>query len=64
MAKGYGFAGEGDTSDRRARPRRPRLLGDAHFTEMYAMDFPTDSILMSHMGEGNWKDRPLDRRCG
>jgi L-arabinose isomerase len=30
---------------------------------MYAMDFPTDSILMSHMGEGNWllarEDRPV-----
>ena len=35
----------------------------AHFTEMYAMDFPSDSVLMSHMGEGNWKivrsDRPV-----
>ena len=39
------------------------LIGDAHFTEMYAMDFPSDSVLMSHMGEGNWKiarkDRPV-----
>ena len=39
------------------------LIGDAHFTEMYAMDFPSDSILQSHMGEGNWKiarsDRPV-----
>jgi L-arabinose isomerase len=39
------------------------LLGDTQFTEMYAMDFPTDSILMSHMGEGNWRlardDRPV-----
>jgi L-arabinose isomerase len=39
------------------------LIGDAHFTEMYAMDFPSDSILMSHMGEGNWKiarsDQPV-----
>ena len=38
------------------------LIGDAHFTEMYAMDFPSDSVLMSHMGEGNWavarEDRP------
>jgi L-arabinose isomerase len=37
------------------------LIGDAHFTEMYAMDFPTDSILMSHMGEGNWKVARADR---
>ena len=39
------------------------LLGDTQFTEMYAMDFPSDSILMSHMGEGNWAlardDRPV-----
>jgi L-arabinose isomerase len=39
------------------------LLGETQFTEMYAMDFPTDSILMSHMGEGNWRlarqDRPV-----
>ena len=31
------------------------LIGDAHFTEMYAMDFPSDSILQSHIGEGNRK---------
>jgi L-arabinose isomerase len=31
------------------------LLGETQFTEMYAMDFPSDSILMSHMGEGNWR---------
>jgi L-arabinose isomerase len=39
------------------------LLGDTQFTEMYAMDFGRDAILMSHMGEGNWalarEDRPV-----
>ena len=39
------------------------LFGPTQFTEMYAMDFPSDSILMSHMGEGNWAlardDRPV-----
>jgi L-arabinose isomerase len=39
------------------------LLGPTQFTEMYAMDFPSDSILMSHMGEGNHalarEDRPV-----
>jgi L-arabinose isomerase len=29
---------------------------------MYAMDFPTDSILMSHMGEGNWRVARTDRK--
>jgi L-arabinose isomerase len=63
MAKGYGFAGEGDTLTAALVRAGHVLLGDAHFTEMYAMDFPTDSILMSHMGEGNWKiarsDKPV-----
>jgi L-arabinose isomerase len=39
------------------------LLGETQFTEMYAMDFARDAILMSHMGEGNWTmarpDRPV-----
>jgi L-arabinose isomerase len=39
------------------------LLGETQFTEMYAMDFDRDAILMSHMGEGNWRlareDRPV-----
>ncbi|MFC4560905.1 arabinose isomerase [Nocardiopsis mangrovi] len=55
MAEGYGFAGEGDVLAAAVVHAGHRLAGDGHFTEMYAMDFPTDSILMSHMGEGNWK---------
>ncbi|MFB9800507.1 L-fucose/L-arabinose isomerase family protein [Streptomonospora salina] len=55
MAKGYGFAGEGDALAASIVYAGHELAGDGHFTEMYAMDFPTDSILMSHMGEGNWK---------
>ncbi|WP_106585658.1 L-fucose/L-arabinose isomerase family protein [Murinocardiopsis flavida] len=62
MAKGYGFAGEGDVLAAVAVHAGHRLAGDGHFTEMYAMDFPTDSILMSHMGEGNWRvGRPDER---
>ncbi|QBI53349.1 L-arabinose isomerase [Streptomonospora litoralis] len=55
MASGYGFAGEGDALAASVVYAGHQLAGDGHFTEMYAMDFPTDSILMSHMGEGNWK---------
>lgn len=55
MARGYGFAGEGDVPAASIVYAGHRLIGDGHFTEMYAMDFPGDSILMSHMGEGNWK---------
>ena len=63
MAKGYGYAAEGDVLTSCLVYAGHQLIGDAHFTEMYAMDFPSDSVLMSHMGEGNWKiarrDRPV-----
>jgi L-arabinose isomerase len=63
MARGYGYAAEGDVLTACMVSAGHTLIGDAHFTEMYAMDFPSDSILMSHMGEGNWKvarsDRPV-----
>ncbi|HUZ24355.1 MAG TPA: L-fucose/L-arabinose isomerase family protein [Streptosporangiaceae bacterium] len=63
MAKGYGYAAEGDVLTACLVWAGHTLIGDAHFTEMYAMDFPSDSILQSHMGEGNWKiarsDRPV-----
>ncbi|MBR8742957.1 L-fucose/L-arabinose isomerase family protein [Nocardiopsis sp. MG754419] len=63
MAQGYGFAGEGDVLAASIVYAGHRLAGDGHFTEMYAMDFPSDSILMSHMGEGNWRaareDEPI-----
>ncbi|MCK9873509.1 L-fucose/L-arabinose isomerase family protein [Nocardiopsis dassonvillei] len=55
MAQGYGFAGEGDVLAASIVYAGHQLAGDGHFTEMYAMDFPSDSILMSHMGEGNWR---------
>jgi L-arabinose isomerase len=55
MAKGYGYGAEGDALAACMVSAGHALVGDAHFTEMYAMDFPSDSVLMSHMGEGNWK---------
>jgi L-arabinose isomerase len=71
MAKGYGYSAEGDICGAIAVTAGHILAGDAHFTEMYAMDFERDSVLMSHMGEGNWKiarnDRPIrliDRPLG
>jgi L-arabinose isomerase len=54
MAKGYGYGAEGDALAAAMVYAGHRMVGDAHFTEMYAMDFPSDSILMSHMGEGNY----------
>jgi len=63
MAKGYGFGAEGDALTAALMCAAGTLLGETQFTEMYAMDFPSDSILMSHMGEGNWRlaraDRPV-----
>jgi L-arabinose isomerase len=55
MAKGYGYGAEGDALAACMVSAGHALIGDAHFTEMYAMDFPSDSVLMSHMGEGNWR---------
>jgi L-arabinose isomerase len=63
MAQGYGYGAEGDALTAALMCAARVLLGDTQFTEMYAMDFPTGSILMSHMGEGNWAlaraDRPV-----
>jgi L-arabinose isomerase len=54
MSKGYGYGAEGDALAATMVYAGHQLIGDGHFTEMYAMDFPSDSILMSHMGEGNY----------
>ena len=61
MADGYGYAAEGDTNTASLMCAAQTMIGDAHFSEMYAMDWELDSVLISHMGEGNWKiarDRP------
>jgi L-arabinose isomerase len=71
MADGYGYAAEGDTNTASLMCAAHTMIGDAHFSEMYAMDWERDSVLISHMGEGNWKvaraDRPvklIDRPLG
>jgi L-arabinose isomerase len=71
MADGYGYAAEGDTNTASLMCAAQAMLGNAHFSEMYAMDWELDSVLISHMGEGNWKvargDRPvrlIDRPLG
>ncbi len=71
MARGYGYGAEGDTNTAALMCASQLLVGDAHFSEMYAMDFEQGSVLISHMGEGNWKvartDRPvrlIDRPLG
>jgi len=71
MADGYGYAAEGDTNTASLMCAAQAMIGDAHFSEMYAMDWDLDSVLISHMGEGNWRiarrDRPvrlIDRELG
>jgi L-arabinose isomerase len=71
MADGYGYAAEGDTNTASLMCASQTMIGDAHFSEIYAMDWELDSVLISHMGEGNWKvarkDRPvrlIDRELG
>ncbi|MGC8628418.1 MAG: L-fucose/L-arabinose isomerase family protein [Acidimicrobiales bacterium] len=71
MAEGYGYGAEGDTNAASLVYAGHLLAGDAHFSEMYAMDFDLGSVLVSHMGEGNWRvarpDRPvrlIDRELG
>jgi L-arabinose isomerase len=71
MADGYGYAAEGDTNTASLMCAAQTMIGDSHFSEMYAMDWELDSVLISHMGEGNWKvarpDRPIrliDRELG
>ncbi len=63
MAKGYGYGAEGDVNSTTLVSAFHILGGAANFTEMYAMDFSRNSMLMSHMGEGNWKfarkDKPI-----
>jgi L-arabinose isomerase len=61
MAQGYGFGAEGDPLTGALFCAAVDLLGETQFTEMYAMDFARDAILMSHMGEGNWAMARADR---
>jgi L-arabinose isomerase len=71
MADGFGYGAEGDTNTASLICAGHLLAGNAHFSEMYAMDFAKGSVLISHMGEGNWRvarsDRPIrlvDRELG
>jgi len=62
MADGFGYAAEGDVLCASLMVAGHLLEPNAHFTEMYAMDFDRNAFLMSHMGEGNWKIARRDAR--
>jgi len=66
LAEGYSFGGEGDVTSAAAVSIMHLLAGEANFTEIFTVDFEGDAVLMSHMGEGNWKmareDFPIQMR--
>ena len=55
LGEGYGYGAEGDVTSAIATWLLQRLTGEATFTEMFTMDFGGGTVLMSHMGEGNWR---------
>lgn len=55
LGEGYGFGGEGDVTSATAVTMMHELAGAANFTEMFTIDFGGNSVVMAHMGEGNWK---------
>lgn len=72
MAEGYGYAAEGDAVCA-SLVYAAHHIGErgGNFTEMYTMDFETNSIIFCHAGEGNWnttakgvKPKLIDRFLG
>lgn len=63
MAEGYAFGGEGDVVGATVVALMQSLGGVTTFTEMFTMDFAHGCVLMSHMGEVNYrmarKDEPV-----
>ena len=55
LADGYGYAAEGDAICACAVLIGQLLSEAVTFSEMYALDYKTDSILFCHAGEGNWR---------
>jgi len=66
MAEGDSFGGEGDVTSASAVSILQMVAGEANFTEIFTIDFGGSSVLLSHMGEGNWKmartDYPIQMR--
>lgn len=55
LGEGYSFGGEGDVTSAVAVTIMQQMAGMANFTEIFTIDFGGNTVLMSHMGEGNWK---------
>ena len=62
LADGYGYAAEGDALCSCGVFASSLIAEDASFSEMYALDYKVESILMCHAGEGNYKMARKDRK--
>jgi L-arabinose isomerase len=62
MANGYGFGPGGDVLAACLASAAHQLIGDAHVTGLYAVDYPSGAVLMSDRGGGNWRIARADRR--
>ncbi len=55
MAYGVGYAGEGDTLTALLVAALLSAYPESSFTEMFCPDWENNSVLLSHMGELNWR---------
>jgi L-arabinose isomerase len=55
MARGIGYAGEGDTITSALNSTLLKIADDSSFAEMFCPDWKNNSIFLSHMGEINLK---------
>ena len=55
LADGYGYAAEGDALCACGVFAASLIADKASFSEMYALDYKDDSIIMCHAGEGNFE---------
>jgi L-arabinose isomerase len=55
MARGVGYAGEGDTLTALLVAALAAALPETSFTEIFCPDWENDMLFLSHMGEVNWR---------
>lgn len=55
MARGTGYAGEGDILTAQLVASVASAFPDATFTEMFCPDWESETVFLSHMGEVNWR---------
>jgi len=54
MARGVGYAGEGDTLTALLVAAMLSVYPESSFTEMFCPDWENNTVFLSHMGELNW----------